>query len=253
MKIEKYKKLANNKYKIYFEDGETLTTYDDVIINNNLLYKKDIDVDMYDTILEQNKYYDLYNKCLKMISSKMRSVGEIEKYLTKEETSKKDINSIIEKLSKMNLLNDKNYAKAYVSDKMNFTNTGPYKIRKELEDLMIDSDIIEELLSKIDEDVVKNKIEKYIAKKERSNKHSKYMFKEKMMSELLNLGYDKNMIADALDNINIDGNISSEYKKIYNKLSSKYEGDMLEKQIRNKLYQRGYNSEEINEIIKKVD
>ena len=37
MKIDKYKKMANNKYKIYFTDGDTLITYDDVIINNGLL------------------------------------------------------------------------------------------------------------------------------------------------------------------------------------------------------------------------
>ena len=125
MKIDKYKKLANNKYKIYFEDGESITTYDSVIINNGLLYKKEIDLDLYEQILEENKYYDLYNKCIKLISSRMRSVKEIKDYLSKNEASNEDIESIIDKLSNMGLLNDKMYVKDYVSDKINFTNFGP--------------------------------------------------------------------------------------------------------------------------------
>ena len=43
MKIDKIKKMSNNKYKIYFDDGDVLETYDEVIINTNLLYKKEID------------------------------------------------------------------------------------------------------------------------------------------------------------------------------------------------------------------
>ena len=43
----------------------------------------------------------------------------------------------------MGLLNDKMYVKAYVSDKINFTNFGPCKIKNELENMGIDSDLIE--------------------------------------------------------------------------------------------------------------
>ena len=43
MKIIKYKKEKSGKYKIYLEDGTTIDTYEDVIINNNLLVKKEIE------------------------------------------------------------------------------------------------------------------------------------------------------------------------------------------------------------------
>nr|MBP3258957.1 RecX family transcriptional regulator [Bacilli bacterium] len=253
MKIDKYKKMANNKYKIYFEDGESITTYDSVIINNGLLYKKEIDLDLYEQILEENKYYDLYNKCIKLISSRMRSVKEINDYLSKNEASNKDIESIITKLSDMGLLNDKMYVKAYVSDKINFTNFGPLKIKNELENMGIDSGLIEQELSRMNDKLLNDRVAKYIARKAKTNKKSMYLFKEKMISDLINQGYSKDMILDNLEDIKIESNIDSEYKKIYNKLSSKYEGYELKQKIKNKLYQRGYSRGEIEKVIEKVD
>ena len=38
MKINKFKKIGSNKYKIYF-DNESLIVYEDVILKYNLLYK----------------------------------------------------------------------------------------------------------------------------------------------------------------------------------------------------------------------
>ena len=40
MKINKFKKIGSNKYKIYF-DNESLIVYEDVILKYNLLYKKE--------------------------------------------------------------------------------------------------------------------------------------------------------------------------------------------------------------------
>ena len=37
MKIIKYQKLKTNKYKLYLDNNEEITLYDEVIINNNLL------------------------------------------------------------------------------------------------------------------------------------------------------------------------------------------------------------------------
>ena len=47
MKILGIKK-QNNKYKIKLEGNETIETYDDIIIKNNILYKKEIDEDVFE-------------------------------------------------------------------------------------------------------------------------------------------------------------------------------------------------------------
>ncbi|MCI9585330.1 MAG: hypothetical protein HFH45_01685, partial [Bacilli bacterium] len=49
MKIEKIKKTGS-KYKITLDNGEVINTYDDVILENNLLYDKNIDSDLFNKI-----------------------------------------------------------------------------------------------------------------------------------------------------------------------------------------------------------
>ena len=250
MKIDKIKKMSNNKYKIYFDDDSILETYDEVIISTNLLYKKEIDEELYRKILDDNSYYEIYNKCVKMLSSKMRSKKEMYDFLVKKGIDSFDIHNMLTKLENIGLINDKMYAKAYISDKINFTNMGPLKIESNLLECDIDDSIIKEELSKVDNSIIDKKISKYVSSKAKSNKHSAYFFKEKVMSELLSLGYSKDMIIPYLEDIKLDSNVKNEYNKIYSKLSRKYKDEELKRNIKNKLYQKGYTKEEIEDVIK---
>lgn len=246
MKVVKIKKLANNKYKIYLDNNDVIDTYDEVILKNNILYKKEIDDELYKKLTKDNTYYALYNKCINLISKRIRSEKEVRDYLAKYES--KDIDKIIDNLKQVHLINDDIFMKAYISDKINLTNNGPLRIENDLISHNIDVNKIEEELAKIDIEIIKNKINKYISKKAKSNKHSSYFFKEKILNELINEGYPKDLILLSLDKLNIKSNIENEYKKIYNKLSKKYDSNELDYQIKNKLYQKGYKKEEIDKI-----
>ena len=70
MKIEKIKKLSNGKYKIIFEGNESITTYEDVILEENILYKKELDNELINKINIRNNYYKIYTKTLKYIMTK---------------------------------------------------------------------------------------------------------------------------------------------------------------------------------------
>ncbi len=251
MKIDRFKKMANNKYRIYLEDGNYIDTYDEVIIKNNLLYKKELDEHLSSQIIDDNKYYNLYNKCVKILSSKLKSTYEIKEYL--KELDDSDINTIISKLTSIGLLNDNKYAKAYIKDKINFTNCGPNKIYNDLISKNIDENVILDELKNIDEAIYEEKIDKYINKKISTNKYSSYVFKNKVFNDLINMGYEREMISSCLSKYDIKDNIDKEFNKIYQKLSRKYEGVELIRNIKNKLYQKGYNKDTIEDKIKKVD
>ena len=47
MKIEKYEKIGTLKYRLYLDNGEVIDTYDDVILENELLLKKELDNYLY--------------------------------------------------------------------------------------------------------------------------------------------------------------------------------------------------------------
>lgn len=253
MKIEEIKKQKNGKYKITFESGELLNTYDDVILNNGLLFHKDVDSLLFNKLNEETKYYDVYNKTIKYIEKKLRSKKEVEVFLDKNQIEINDKKKIIDKLESINLINDKLFANAYFQDRINLSSDGPYKIINELKKNNISDDIILSVEEKIDNAGIYEKLSKLVLKKIRSNRNkSNYMLKQKIIIDMINLGYEKSMIIDII-NENIDNNnsvIQNEYKKLFNKLSKKYDDEELNRMIKNKLIQKGFSLEEINKIEK---
>lgn len=254
MKINKIKKLKSGKYKLELDSGD-ITLYDEVILENNLLFHKEIDDELLIKLNQDNCYYENYNKVVKYILSKMRSEKQIIEYMSKLSIKDVDQDKIMIKLKQSNLINDNSYVKAFIADKINLTTDGPYKIKDELIKQNIDINLIDEELSNYSEDIFLGKIEKIVNKKVKSNnKYSSYNLKQKLLMYLINLGYSKESIVPFLDNIKVNNNaIEKEYKALYRKLSKKYSDDKLYYEIKNKLFKKGFTSEEINEIIEKSE
>lgn len=251
MKIKEIKKNKNGKYKIILDNDEIINTYDDVILNNGLLFHKEIDSELLNKLNAETNYYEIYNKTIKFIEKKLRSKKEIISFLNKNKVGESDKEKIINKLESIKLINDELFANAYSQDRINLSSDGPYKIINDLRKNDISEEIIEKVISKIDEDLIYEKLKKLIVKKINSNHNkSNYMLKQKTIIDMTNLGYDKEMIIEIIDenkcsNSNI---INNEYKKIYTKFSKKHEGIELERLIKNKLIQKGFSSEEIENI-----
>lgn len=201
MKIEKYESINNGQYKIYLSDGTILKINSDVIINNNLLYKKEIDNTLLNKILKENDNANIYNKCVKYISVRLRSKKEIIDYLKKLNID--NTADIIDKLTKNNLINDEVFTKAFIKDKINFTSYGTYRIRQELNKYNIDNEIIDKYINDIDEEILIDKVDKQINKMIKSNrKYSSNILKSKIYNNLYNNGFDKDMIINVLNNYN---------------------------------------------------
>lgn len=251
MKINKIVKMKDNRYKIYIDD-ELIITYDNVILDNDLLYKKDIDDNLYKKIISDTNYYDIYNKVVKYILKKRRSVKETKEYLNKYNLSDNDCNKIINKLKNINLLNDIEYCKSYINDKVYLSKNGINKIRMDLLNEDISIDIIENELNNIDKSILNNRLEKLIIKKIQSNKkYSNYHLKQKILNEMINLGYSKNTILEIIDN-NLkseDEIIKIEFNKVYTKLKSKYSSIELDNKLRQKMISKGFKIDKINELL----
>lgn len=243
MKIEKIVKLKSGKYKLYLDNKEVITTFDEVILNNNLLFNKEIDNDMYLKINEENNYYNLLNLSIKYISKRLRSEKEIINYLENKTNDIYMINNIIEDLKNQNLINDRRFAKAYITDKINLTNSGIIKIKNELINLGVNEEIVEEEISNIDIKMDNSKLDKLILKKIRLNhKYSNSFLKQKILNDMLNLGYKKEDIINIFDKYVSDDKeiFNKEYNKIYNKLKNKYKDSELEYHIKQKMLQKGF-------------
>ena len=240
MKIIKYNKLKNNKYEIILENNEKIKVYEDIILKENLLWKKEIE--SIEELLNKNKDYEIFEISLKRISNHVESIKGMMDYLTKKGYSNKSIKETVDKLVNKGYLNDKYYAKSYINNQINLSNDGPLKIKKHLENLEINEYDYSEYLD-IDNNIWYERIKKYLDKQIKINKKSLYFFKNKMLINLINLGYDREMINDCLNGITIDNYDElrkKEEEKIRKKLEGKYSSEELERKIKEKLYQKGF-------------
>ena len=201
MKIDKYEKIGSSKYRLYLSNGEVIDTYDDVILKNDLLLKKEITNEIYNTIQKETILSELYQSCVKYITIRVRSTKEINDYLVRKKVSIEDINEIINRLTKNNLLNDEHFTECFIKDKLNFTTMGEYKIINELKKHNISNDIINKYSYLWDKDIMIPKIEKLVTKQINSNKKlDSYKLRNKIYYYLLNQGYSSDTIVTVLNN-----------------------------------------------------
>lgn len=242
MKIEKYKYLGNNKYKIYIEEQEIII-YEDIIIKNNILSKKSISKEELENYLKQNLELENYYKTLKYISIRLRGKNEIIKYLRKNNVTETEIKNIVSRLEKEKYINDELYCRNYVLDTKKLKNDGPLKIINDLKKLEIKDEYIYNEILNFTKEEQQEKIKKYIEKQVKTNKNkSLVMLKNKLLNNLLLMGYYKEDILIYINEIKVDEEdlYKKEYNKIYNKLCKKYSGKELELKVKQKMYQKGF-------------
>ena len=244
MKINKLKKVGKNKYRVYFNNTDLLL-YEDIILKHDLLLKSDISEEDIDKIIIDNRDYEAYDMALSYIEVKMRNRKELYKYLINKGFSVDLVNKTLNKIVSLGLLDSKGYIRAFINDKVNLSNDGPYKIKNALIELEFNENDINDYLYTIEDKVWSDKLDKLIDKKKNIMKSkSYYMFINKMKNDLYNLGYDKDMIEDKLSKISYE---SDAIIKDYEKLKKKYND---KNKIVSSLLRKGYSYEEINTQIK---
>ena len=202
MKIVKYTRLASGKYKVLFDNKKELILYENVIIDTNLLYKKEITNEEYNNLVSLNNYQDIYNKVIKYIGIRLRSKKEITDYLKKMDLSIEVVDDILNKLISNKYIDDERFSQAYIKDKYNFSNNGPYKIINELVKLGIDKDMAYTYTFDIitnEEEKINKLINKYVKS---DKKHDWYYLRNKIYNNLINLGYSKEIVISILNNYN---------------------------------------------------
>ena len=244
MIIEKFTKNKNGMYKLDFEGGKKMLLHEDLILKYELLLKRNISSDVEEKILIENNNYLAYNKAIKFIGVKMRSIKETREYLAKLNIDSNIIELVIEKLVSQGYLDDEKYCISFVNDKIALSNNGPSKIRMLLKQSEIDDSLIDKALFRFDLDVQKEKISKIISKNIKGNCKGINLFKQKILYNLINLGYDRALINEELSKIELDDRdlYKKEYQKIYDKLSKKYSGKELDYKVRQKLFQKGFSN-----------
>ncbi|MBQ6841089.1 MAG: RecX family transcriptional regulator [Bacilli bacterium] len=251
--ITNIRQIGSNKYSLIIE-GKKHIVYDDVLLEYNILKKGEISDEVYNGIVSSNNYHEAYNKMLKYITAKLRTEKEIRERLTKLLIRKNDQDRIVQRLRNEKYLDDEMYVKSFINDNVLLSLNGPRKIAFELRRLGFNDNLISKYINDVPDDIWNEKAEKIINKKLKANHNlSKKMFIIKLKKDYNTLGYDEKYYNHLLMDIEFDDNeqMKKDYQKVYNKLSRKHSDEKLRIMIKQKMFQLGYNIEQIESLANK--
>lgn len=251
MIIKSYKRTTKDQYEITFDNDQKIVLYEDLILKANLLIKKEITLKEMNDLISQNELYEVYNKAIKLLGIRMKSEKELRNRF--KEYSKEAVDYALNRLNNDGYLNHANYIKAYIDDQINFKMSGPHKIKRELKSLGFDDSEIDECLNTINDSIWVGKISKFITKNINSN-HSKSnkSLLIKITNDLINKGFPIELIENELTKIELKNDndlLEKDFKKLIQKYQHKFKGEELKFQLRNRLYQKGYLKEDIENVI----
>ena len=196
--IEPNSNKKNKKNKILLDNDTFFYLYDSEIKKLDLHEKNEIDPVLYNVIFEEYLFARAKKKALAILDKTMSSKEQIRTKLRRNDFCDEVIDKVISLLEEYNLLNDYEYAKAYISSYQNKKSIRELKF--ELQKRGIDRDIIEELVSNIDSSEMEiANIEKLVRKYRDSEGNIPIEKRQKIMASLYRKGYDKNNILRVLD------------------------------------------------------
>lgn len=159
----------------------------------------EISFDDYKKIVSEDDYLKAKKKALDIISYSEKTKSEILFRLQKNNFSKESIEKVISFLDEYDFLNDENYAKNYINDKINFSRQSKRKTRYDLLKKGIDNNIIDKYLNEISYDIEYDNC-LYIAKKKAKSDFS-LKNKQKVYRYLYYKGFEYDIINEVLSEI----------------------------------------------------
>ena len=134
-------------------------------------------------------YCDYQDRCKKEIFTKLNSF----------ELTDNDRDFIINFLNDEGYINDERYCRSYVKSKLNLKKWGVNKIKISLISKGVDRDIIDTVVSEIDQDSYKEELIKLLENK-KINESDPYKRKAKLIRYAVSKGYSLSMVMEVLGN-----------------------------------------------------
>ena len=143
----------------------------------------------------------IYSKILKLLKTRDRSEKEILEYLEKSGVASSDSAFFIERLRSSKLISDVRFAESKIRSRIYNQHWGEERIKLELVEFGISSEIIEDEISKIEESVWLENCERLIERNRINKKKQSEVYKLK--KKLFQMGYPQVTIKKAFTNQNI--------------------------------------------------
>lgn len=148
----KQQRRNKNRYTIYFEDDEWIGLFDELVIKHGLQVGQEVDSNQLAELGQEDDAKKAVNMAIRYLGYRSRSEKEMKTYLQGKGFSEEIIHRTIEKLEGYGYMDDAAFAKSWVESRMAGNPMGKSMIKRELNNKGIDGDIIEEALSRVEDE-----------------------------------------------------------------------------------------------------
>lgn len=198
-KIEKQKK-NNKRYNLYITDEFYCGLYDDTILKFGIAAGDDITEEKLQHIREFDEY--IYGKKISFdyLSYRIRTVAEIKKKLKSKDISPVIIDKVINHLNELSLVNDEEFAKQLITEKIKNKPAGKRLLQQKLFEKGITKQVSENALNKYltDEAEKQMALKVYDKLKPKLKGTDKQKAKQKIYETLARKGFEYDIINEII-------------------------------------------------------
>jgi regulatory protein len=196
MKITSIKQQVKraDRYSIFVEGKYEFSLSEGALLESKIASGQELTKEQLEEFKKLSADDKLYNQALRYVAMRPRTRWEIQFYLERKKASPPLIYAILNKLSKIGLIDDRKYAEAFVHDRQLLRPTSRRKIIAELRKRRVADEVIQQV-TRVDEVSDQAAL---LAVIERKRRQSKYQDDTKLMQYLARQGFGYDDIKTAL-------------------------------------------------------
>ena len=203
-KITKIEVQKKNKERVnlFLDDEYAFSLSMELVYKEGLKKNQEIDSKKLELLAEEESIIRCKNSALKTIERSYKTEKEVIEKLKEKGYGENAINISIEFLRQYNFINDTNYTKAYIKDKLN--SYGSQKIKYTLIQKGISKEIIEDILADADKDIERNTAINLAKKKLdviRKKESDNYKISGKLYRYLMSRGYGYDIVNEVVKEV----------------------------------------------------
>ncbi|MFC6179809.1 recombination regulator RecX [Lactiplantibacillus daowaiensis] len=247
----------SGRYNIYLDGKYAFPISESVMIKFRVFKGMEIDPELQMQMMAADDISRAYTRALDYLSHQLRTEKEVHDKLVTEEIEEPVIEATMKKLREMHLLDDQQYAAAYVRTAKNTSEKGPRVIRQTLRQKGVGEQLIDDALA--EQFQADDRLENATAMaKKLAKRYQRQAFKtmlQKVRQGLMTKGFDSDTITAAMDSLDLEPDVDEQWDALVQQGTKLWQRNrkyaFSERAMRTKrnLYQKGFLMDDINKFI----
>lgn len=259
------KQKRGNRYNVFVKDRSTNSEAfafgvdEDLFVKFQLHKGMEINESFIQMIKQQDSVHQTYLQVINYLGYRMRSKFEIKQYLERKDVESTHILEIIHRLEKEGLIDDVEFAKAFVRQRINQSRKGPRLVKEELTATKgIADHIAEEAIEQYTFAIQYERAMKIVDQRARRTERDSLQRRiQKLQGALTRNGFTGDVIQEVVDeardlfqdNHNENDALFRHGERLLRRHQRKFSGFELRQKITEGLYRQGFSFERINDFL----